>query len=267
MYKAQEIREKIKNGVVFGGNVVFGESAVCELYGRAGHDFVWIDLEHGAIDYKDALHHITATHAGGAAAIVRVPNNDPDIVKKVLDMGADGIIFPLIKSAKETEKAVKSCMYPPEGIRGFNPLGAAGYGCMDVKEYCKTNKESVLKIIMLEHIDAYNELDDILKTPYLDGIILGPSDLSGSIGKMLEIQAPEVQGILKDVVRRCKKSGVFCGIALNCIFGAEAYLPWIEEGVKFFSVGQDVDFLSVMARKKTNDIQTAVKMFKDKNNK
>ena len=120
---------------------------------------------------------------------------------------------------------------------------------------------------MLEHIDAYNELDDILKTPYLDGIILGPSDLSGSIGKMLEIQAPEVQGILKDVVRRCKKSGVFCGIALNCIFGAEAYLPWIEEGVKFFSVGQDVDFLSVMARKKTNDIQTALEMFKDKNSK
>ena len=264
MYRAQKIKEKIKKDkVVFGGNVVFSESAVCEMFGKAGHDFVWIDMEHGAIDYKDVLAHVTATHAGDSAAIVRVPSNDPDIVKKVLDMGADGIIFPLIKNAEETKKAVQSCLYPPEGIRGFNPLGSAEYGCIDVKEYVKTSKDSVLKIIMLEHIDAYNDLDEILKTPFLDGIILGPSDLSGSMDKMLEIDSPEVQAVLKDIVRRCKDTGVFCGIALNCIFGAEAYLPWIKEGVRFISVGQDIDFLSVMARKKVKDIEQAEKLFKE----
>ena len=263
MYRAQKIKEKLNEGkIVYGGNVVFAESAVCELYARAGHDFVWIDMEHGAIDNKDVLAHITATHAGDGCAIVRVPSNDPDIVKKVLDMGADGIIFPLIRSAEETELAVKSCMYPPDGIRGYNPLGAIGYGAMDTEEYCKTSKNSILKIIMLEHIDAYNDLDKILQVPHLDGIILGPSDLSGSMGKMLKTNDPEVQKVLKDIVERCAKTNVFCGIALNCNVGADAYVPWLKAGVKFFSLGQDVDFLGAMARKKVNDIKEAERLFK-----
>ena len=258
MSRAHLLREKLASGkIVFGSNVVFDEPAISELLACAGHEYVWIDMEHGAIDYKDALHHVMGAHSGGAAAFIRVPSNDPDMIKKTLDMGADGIIFPLVHNAEEVKKAMESCLYPPDGIRGYNPLGAARYGMIDGPTYCKASLTSIIRMIMLEHIDAYRDLDNILNVPGLDGVILGPSDLSGSMGKMLQTTDPEVVSILEDITVRCRKAGVFVGIALNSALGADIYVPWMRLGVQLFSVGQDIDFLHLMAMRKVEDIRKA----------
>lgn len=253
--RAEILRKKLladKN--VYGTNVLFPEAATCELMGKAGCEFVWIDMEHGAIDYKDAYYQVIAAHAGGAAAIIRVPGNDPDMMKKVLDMGVDGVIFPLVRSAEEARKIIGSCLYPPKGFRGFNPYAASDYGAITEEDYCANAYSSTLRIIMLEHVDAYRELDDILSIEGLDGLMLGPSDFSGSLNRLLQRSDQEVTDMLLDTVHRARAAGKFVGIALGCNTPSERFLFWKEAGVRMFSFGQDVDFLYAAIRAKLQEI-------------
>jgi 2-keto-3-deoxy-L-rhamnonate aldolase RhmA len=209
MYKAQEIREKIKDGVVFGGNVVFGESAVCELYGRAGHDFVWIDLEHGAIDYKDALHHITATHAGGAAAIVRLPNNDPDIVKKILDMGADGIMIPRTETLEQLKTAIDGLHFAPIGRKGMGGHAQR----RDGETFADFSKTRYL-LPQIESPEGIKNLPKMLETygEYISAVIVGPYDMSVMVGTPCDISSKEMTNAIQEVFDICKKYNKSCGI-------------------------------------------------------
>ena len=113
MNYAKKLRETMQaGGIVAGTNVLFAGASSSDIMASAGSDFVWIDMEHGPIDYKDAYEHMLGAHAGGAAALVRVPANDPDMLKKTLDMGIDGVIFPLVRSAAETRKMVEASLLP-----------------------------------------------------------------------------------------------------------------------------------------------------------
>lgn len=244
MYEVERLKEKLAAGqLLVGSNSLLADPAVSELLAMAGSDYVWIDMEHAAIDYKDVEHHIIGAHAGGAAAIVRVPWNDAVMAKKVLDMGPDGILFPLVRSAEEVRAAVEACSYPPAGIRGWNPLRAAKYGAVDGRWYRDHAQDLFLRFVMLEHIDAYRDLDAILAVPGLDGIMIGPSDLSGSMGKLLETNAPDVQTVLDDIVLRCNRAGMPVGVALGCGVGPDVYRQWLGRGIQMISIGQDVNLL------------------------
>lgn len=256
MSKAEELKNKLlAEETAFGCNVLLPEAAISELMGKAGCDFVWIDMEHGAIDYKDAYYQVIAAHSGGAAAIIRVPGNDPDMMKKVLDMGADGVIFPMVRSAAETKNIIASCLYPPEGFRGFNPYAASDYGAVNQAEYCANAHKTTLRIIMMEHIDAYRELDEILAIPGLDGIMIGPSDLSGSMNKLLQRDDPEVSAVILDTVKRSRAAGKFVGTALGCTIGKEAFQYWMDMGIRMFSFGQEVDFLYTAISTKLQELK------------
>lgn len=256
MNYAQELKQKMQKGeIVAGTNVLFAGASTSDIMATAGSDFVWIDMEHGPIDYKDAYEHMMAAHAGGAAAFVRVPANDPDMLKKTLDMGIDGVIFPLVRSAAETRKMVEACLYPPDGTRGWNPLGAAQYGKLDGATYVSQHKDRVLRMIMLEHIDAYKELDEILQIPGLDGIMIGPCDFSGSMGRLLDINHPEQSAILDDAIARCKAAGKFAGVALGCLTVAASYERWLRAGIQMFSVGQDMDFIYTSVSAKLRELR------------
>jgi len=114
MFFLDKIKEKIKEKeLVIGTILESNDNCIAELMGKVGFDFVWIDGEHGPLDKKEILYHIMAAQGAGLAAFVRVAWNDPVLVKPILDMGADGIIFPFIRNAEDAEKAVNSCLYPP----------------------------------------------------------------------------------------------------------------------------------------------------------
>lgn len=258
MNYAKRIKEKIQNNqLVVGTNTVFSGASTSAILANAGSEFIWIDMEHGSLDYKDAYEHVLGAHAGGAAALVRVPANDPEMMKKTLDMGVDGVIFPLVRSAAEVRTMVEACLYPPHGCRGWNPLGAARYGKINAVSYYQNGSDSILRFIMLEHVDAYRELDEILQIPGLDGVILGPCDFSGSLGRMLDNSHPEQVAILDDAVRKVCKAGLIAGIALGCRLGGEAYQHWLKAGVRLFSVGQDMDLIYYMVEQKLSELQTA----------
>lgn len=264
MNYAKKIRETINNGgIVSGTNVLFSGASTSAIMAQAGSEFIWIDMEHGPIDYKDAYEHMLAAHSGNAAALVRVPANDPDMVKKTLDMGIDGIIFPLVRSAKETRKMVESCLYPPDGTRGWNPLGAAKYGLLDGHTYVAGHKESVLRIIMLEHIDAYRELDEILQIPWLDGIMIGPCDFSGSMGRLLDINHPEQNVLLDKAIQKCRAAGLIAGVALGCLTEQASYERWLSAGIQMLSVGQDMDFIFTSVQRKLSELRKVHDMTKE----
>lgn len=263
MYELGKIKKKISDGeLLFITNSLMSDPSVSELMAFSGSDIIWIDMEHGAIDYKNAELHMIAAHAGGAAVFVRIPWNDPVMVKKVIDMGPDGIIFPLVKSAEEVEYAIQACEYPPDGIRGWNPIRAARYGAGEGRWYREHASELTWKIMMIEDIAAVRDLDRILEVKGLDALMIGPSDLSGSMGCLLDIGDDQVQRALDEIVQKCRDHDIPVGVALGCGAGVQAYEPWIRRGVQMISVGQDVNLLVQATKNNIENLKIAVEHYR-----
>ncbi len=259
MYDIQSIKKKMDSGqLVIIGNALLSDPSVSEMFGFCGCDMVWIDMEHGAIDNKDVQRHIIAAHSGGAASFVRIPGNEPDMVKKVLDMGADGILFPLVHSVQEVKEAIASCRYPPKGIRGWNPIRAAKYGVVDGSWYMNHADELIFRMVMMEDIGAARNIEQILEVDGLDAIMIGPCDLSGSMGRLTDIYAEPVQEVIREVVRKCRDAGKYVGVALGCGASVELYRYWIDMGIQMLSFGQDVNLLVQAVQSNLQHIQMAL---------
>jgi len=214
-----------------------------ELVASVGYDVLWIENEHSFLDKGTTNLHVLAAQAGGAAAVVRVAWNDPVLVKPVLEMGVDGVIFPLISSAEDARKAVASCLYPPEGIRGFGPIRANRYGLISTEEYLKTANERIFKILQIEHVDAVRQIDEILEVPGIDAIVVGQNDLSGSIGKLAQIHDPEVQQLMKTVFDACRRHGIPGGISAGP--SKEELDMWFGFGLDFVFMPNEFDWVRI----------------------
>lgn len=237
--------EKIKNGkTAVGTHAQLGSQPIMEMFGIAGFDAVWIDTEHTAIDRQDLLNSIIALNGYRTAAIVRIPWNDPVLAKPVLEMGVDGIIFPYVRSAQDVEQAMESCIYPPHGIRGFGPIRANKYGMMGSQEYFDTYLDDTFRIVQIEHVDAVRCIDDILKVKYLSGIVLGPNDLSGSLGVLGQADHPDVQKCFDIVAEAAKKAGIPFGVSTGYSVGSGGgnLKQWTDRGANYIFVGSDVSY-------------------------
>ena len=236
-------REKLLNGdPLVGMEIALCDPAVTELIGQQGFDFLWIDTEHSAIDYQTVLMHIIAAHSAGTASIIRIPFNEVFLAKRVLEMGPDGIIFPQITSAEDARKAINACLYPPLGERGFGPRRACGYGKMPLDEYVAKAPELTARIIQIEHVGLYNELDEALKIEGIDAFMIGPCDLAGSIGRVNDIYCPEVLGMIDTIVEKCRAAGKTVGIAVGSM--AEKDLEfWRDRGFNFMSSAGDMSMM------------------------
>ena len=245
MYTIDKLRKKIAEGkLLVGCNSMLSDPSISELYGLCGCDYVWIDMEHAPLDYAATQQHIIAAQAGGASAFVRVPWVDLVWTKRIIDMGPNAIIFPMIRTAEDAKNAIAYCLYPPEGVRGWNPVRASKYGTLDVEWYRDNIKNNMWRIILIEHIDAVNNIDAILDVEGIDAIILGPSDLSGSMGCLLDIYSDEVQNKLTYVAKKAREKGILVGADIRAGTSAEKMKVWIDKGISFISVGQDVHLLS-----------------------
>ena len=243
MFKLNSIREKIaaKKPVV-GTAVTLTDTSVADQLATVGFDFLWIDSEHSALDRKEVQSHIMAANGAGAAAFVRVPWNDPVLVKPILDMGPDGIIFPMINTAEEADLAVKSCLYPPKGIRGFAPVRAVQYGMMDMQEYFERAEKDIWKIVQIEHVQAVENIDSIVRVEGLDAFVVGPCDLSGSIGLLSQINHDDVKRLMDRVAEVAVKAKMPFGVATG--FNPAVIEEWMNRGVSFVSIGVDFGYIT-----------------------
>jgi len=186
-------------------------SITAETLSRAGADYVCLDLQHGLIDYSASVSMIQAILLGGSIPIARVPWNEPGIIGKMLDAGAQGIIVPMVNTVAECEAAVHAARYPPEGGRSFGPSGAAQR--VD-GSYFDQAREQIAVIPMIETAEALGNLDAILAVPGVDAIYVGPADLSISLGLPPGNNDGEsaFDAALDRIVTACNNAGVVPGI-------------------------------------------------------
>ncbi|MCL2664953.1 MAG: aldolase/citrate lyase family protein [Defluviitaleaceae bacterium] len=233
---------KLKYGTpIIGTHVSLAEHCITEVMGETGFEFVWIDWEHSAMDRRDVQNHLIAARAAGIAAFVRVPWNDPVLVKPILEMGPDGVVFPMIRTAEEARAAVASCLYPPKGIRGYGPRRANNYGAMSGDEYLRQVETSFWKIMQIEHVDAVKNLDEILTVDGVDTIVVGPNDLSGSAGLLTQTRHPEVLALLDEIAEKCRDHKKPFGVSLG--FAKETIEDWKRRGCAWIACGGDTGYL------------------------
>lgn len=229
-----------------GSWITINNSSIAEIMADAEFDWLCIDLEHSTIDYSETQQLILAIQSKGLQAFVRVGENNTRIIKRVLDAGADGIIVPSVNSALEAQKAVDSVKYPPEGKRGVGLARAQSYG-FEFESYRDIKSKEIILIVQIEHINAIKELDSIIQTKGVDGTFIGPYDLSGSMGKPGDWDAPEVQKAICTYEETAKKYNKLIGFHVT----PPDYLlveEKIEKGYNFIAFGFDAIFLGTMVR-------------------
>lgn len=236
----------------FGALIYLPSPPAAEVMAHAGLDWIWIDMEHGAINLETAHGMIQATHGTSTVPIVRVPWNLPWLAKPILDIGAMGIVMPFVTSKQQASEAVQALRYPPDGIRGFGPGFAALRWGLSVPEYAKIANREIMAILMIEHIDAVNRIDDILSVPGVDLAFVGPFDLSGSMDLLGEVTHPAVEDAILTVLAAAKKAQVPAGIiALT----PEDVNRRLEQGFQFIMVGIDTAFLTNGAKRILDQIR------------
>jgi len=230
-----------KGQVLIGAVIETGELDVAELMGTFGFDWFWIDMEHCPLDIKDVQGILQAIGKSETVPIVRVPWNDPVYIKRVLDLGPAGVIIPWVNSEEDARAAVSACMYPPEGIRGCGPRRPTWYE--GFTEYVKKASKNIVTIVQIETSDAVRNLKGILSVPGVDSTIVGPADLSASLGHLGHPSDPEVLKAIEAIVNAHEGTRVSPGIASS----PEDAQKHIEMGFRLLNVGSDLGFMKMAA--------------------
>lgn len=207
-----------------------------EILGHQGYDAVTVDLQHGMIDFASALAMLQAISSTSAVPLVRVSDDTPAQIMRLLDAGAYGIICPMISTAEQAQRFVSACRYPPQGTRSFGPARGLLYGGADYPAHA--NKE-ILTLAMIETREGLANLDAILATDGLDGVFIGPNDLSLTLtgAASAESTHPVMLAAVERVVSRCREKNKIAGIF--CTSGAAAARR-IAEGFSFVTPANDV---------------------------
>lgn len=241
------LKEKLRAGrISIGAWLTLGHPALAEIMARAGFDWVTVDLEHSVISIERAAELIRTIELSGAVPLVRLTSNDSDQAKRMMDAGAHGIIVPMVKSVAEAEHAVAMTRYGPEGIRGVGLARAQGYGAR-FKEYFAWQRSEPIVVVQIEHVAALDVLDDILAVPGVDAFIVGPYDLSCSLGCPGDFGHPEFTAAMTRIRAASLNSKVAPG--LHVVEPDITSLRRVlSEGYRFVAYSVDIRMLDVSAR-------------------
>ena len=231
------IRERaLKREILSGTWLNLGSSITAEIAGLAGFDWVVVDLEHGAGGHDSALHQLQAISATPASPIMRVAWNEAPRVKRVLDLGAAGVVIPWITSAEGAGQAVAAVRYPPQGIRGAASMTrAAAFGAQQ-KEYLATANEKLLTVVQIETEQTLANLDEIAAVDGVDVLFVGPFDLSLSMGIPTQYSEPRFRSALVKVSTACRTHGKAAGILLS---RPDQLEQTVADGFTFIGLGSD----------------------------
>ena len=241
MTRSLHLKRRLRAGeVTLGAWISFAESAVAEIMAGAGYDWILIDTEHAPFSPEGLQIVLTAFNGRESVPIVRVPWNHPAIIKQALDLGAGGVLVPMVNTVDEARAAVAACRYPPDGIRGFGPRRASDY-YRRVAEYIASANESVIVALQIEHIQAVKSIVDIAAVPGIDVLCLGPNDLSGSMGLLGQIEHPSVVDAIHRVLDEAARHRITT--CLGMAFSAAVNRQWVSRGARFIIAAEDQSIL------------------------
>jgi len=243
--------------LTIGSWVTLGHPSIAEIMAAAGFDWLVLDMEHSVLELSEVQSLIQVLDGKQCPAIVRLTSNHPDQIKRVMDAGATGVMVPMIKSAADAKAAVDGVYYPPRGQRGVGLARAQGYG-NSFQAYRQWLDENAVIVVMIEHVDAVKAIDSILAVPGIDAYIIGPYDLSGSMGRPGDLNHPDVQAAIAQVLeagRRANKPGGIHVIEPDL----EALQQRIQAGFNFLGYGLDIRILDSICRTHLQSIRVTLK--------
>lgn len=242
--RSNQTKAIMRRRAAFGAWATMADPAVVEMIGHAGYDFTVIDMEHVANDFQTTEHMIRAADAVGITSIVRVPENNPKVILRVLDCGAQGVMVPHVMSAADARLAVAACRYPPAGERGISPTGrAARYGFDDFDAHARRSDEEVLVVAMIEDRQAVEEIDAIVSTPGLDVAMIAPYDLAGSLGLPFSPNHPDIVQACQRVAAAARRAGMTLGIPADHRMYTRSLAQVVEDGCRFVLTAFDFALL------------------------
>ena len=244
-------KTRLKNGEpLIGPLVTLGSPDVAEIMALVGFDYLWIETEHAPTDFVLAQTMIQAV-GGRCPCLVRIPENKEVWFKKALDVGCNGLVVPQIKSAEEAQAAVTWSRYPPLGQRSVGVSRAHSYG-MAFQEYVSTANEELTLVLQVEHIEGVRNIASIVQVPGIDAILVGPFDLSGSLGLLGQITHPQVQEAIEEIRSHCQVAGVPLGIFT---VDAQSAKQYIARGFNLIALSIDASYLWQAARRALDDVR------------
>jgi 4-hydroxy-2-oxoheptanedioate aldolase len=231
------IREPVLRGdPFFGCSCVLGSSLTVEMAGKAGFDWLWIDMEHGAGGEHTLIAQLQAASAAATAAVVRVAWNEAPRFKRVLDMGASGVVVPYVNTAEEAERAVKAMRYPPQGIRGIARFHRAAGFAQEFESYFSAANHSLLTVVQVETKEAVKNVESIAAVEGVDVVFLGPMDLTTNMGLSRQYEHPDFLEAVDIIRKACEKHGKIAGTFIPTQDSLEWYF---EKGYTFLVVASD----------------------------
>lgn len=249
------LKQRIRNKeLTLGSWLTIPHQAIVEVMATANFDWITIDIEHSAVDVESMMNIVGHIQAAGMKALVRVYANDEVIIKRVLDAGADGVIVPMIKNKQEAQELVNHVYYPPKGKRGVGLSRAQKYG-VGFDEYQQKLEDEIIVIAQIEHIDAINNLEEILEVEELDATLIGPYDLSASMGNPGQYHLPEVKKAVEKYDKICKEYNKPLGAHVISSDSSETQEK-IDLGYTFLAFSLDFFFLGDKAREEMEKLRS-----------
>ena len=252
-----QLKSKLaRSELTIGSWITLGHSAIAEIMASAGFDWLVLDMEHSVLELGEVQTIIQVLDKQHCPAIVRLTSNQPDQIKRVMDAGATGVMVPMVKSAADAHAAIQSVYYPPRGQRGVGLARAQGYGA-SFSEYQRWLEQNAIVVVMIEHVDAVNDIDAILSVPEIDAYIIGPYDLSGSMGRPGELNHADVQAAIELVLRagqRAEKPGGIHVIEPD----PNALQQRIRSGFNFLGYTLDIRILDSLCRNHMQTIRSSL---------
>ncbi|MEC8573891.1 MAG: HpcH/HpaI aldolase/citrate lyase family protein [Pseudomonadota bacterium] len=223
----------------------FADGQIAEIMGTCGFDWLVIDGEHAPNDIRSIRDQLIALTASPSHPVVRVSVGETWMIKQVLDAGAQTVLVPIVESADQARELVRACHYPPNGVRGVGATAARATMFGSVSEYIQTADQEVCLLVQVENRAGIDALDEILQVEGIDGVFIGPADLSTDMGHQGNSAHPEVRAAIADAIIRIKAAGIAPGILGVSEEATQAYL---DMGAQFLAVGIDVLVLAQNAR-------------------
>ena len=245
--KDKTLKSKLQNRVVtIGSWITIGHQAIIDILAEAEFDWLTIDMEHTSIDLNELQILVGFIQSHNIAALVRVSKNEEVIIKRVLDAGADGIIVPMVCTKEDALQAVSYAKYPPFGKRGVGLNRAQRFG-FGFEEYKKWIDGNLVIIAQIEHIKGVENIEEIIKTEGIDGVIIGPYDLSGSVGVPGNFNDEKLMSAIEEVEKKCniyQKSLGYHVIEPN----GDLVIEKINSGYNFIAFSTDFKFMGISAK-------------------
>ncbi|MHB8618215.1 MAG: HpcH/HpaI aldolase family protein [Chloroflexota bacterium] len=234
------LRRRFREGqTAYGLWVTLESPSITEMAAEMGLDWVCIDTEHGHLDYKEVLEHTRAAASNDTAVIVRVPDIGQDLIKRVLDIGVEGVMLPLVRSAADLALGMRYAQYPPQGVRGIGGERAVRWG-LRYQEYLESANTEVMVMPLIETADAVAAINEILAVPGLEAIFFGPADLSATYGYLGAWEGPGVAERILSMKDQAGRAGIATGVVST---SSEDALQRRNQGFSMVGLGSDAGLL------------------------